>query len=83
MQFEQRREQRVGQPARLPALPARLGDRAERGVGGGRERVAAQPLPHVAAEVDLAEIWADIAAKASEEIASRFVASIDQRAAFR
>ena len=29
------------------------------------------------AEADLAEIWAEIAAKASEEIASRFVASIE------
>ena len=30
-----------------------------------------------AAEADLAEIWADIAARASEEIASRIVASIE------
>jgi hypothetical protein len=51
VQLGKRAEQRVGQPARLAALPAGLGDPAELSVGGGGEPVPAQPLAHVATQV--------------------------------
>jgi hypothetical protein len=51
VQLDERAEQRVGEPARLAARPASLGDPAEIGVGGGGEPVPAQPLAHVAAQV--------------------------------
>ena len=52
VQFGERRDQLVGEPAGLAVSAARLGDPRERGVGGGGELFAAKQLPDVAAQVD-------------------------------